>query len=67
MGICGVYHVYVLYLILHFARSSAYHHAHTTDTYDYLCYGYFDCQCSIVEKSPQEGSKMSDYALDLNK
>ena len=32
----------------------------------YLCYGYFDCQYSIVEKSPQEGSKMGGYALDLN-
>ena len=31
----------VLYLILRFARSSAYHHAHTIDPYDYLCYGYF--------------------------
>ena len=52
----------VLYLILRFARSSAYHHAHTIDTYDYLCYGYFGCQYSIVEKSPLEGSKMSGYA-----
>ena len=30
----------VLYLILRFARSSAYSHAHTIDTYSYLCYGY---------------------------
>ena len=52
----------VLYLILHFARSSAYHHAHTIDTYDYLSYGYFGCQCNIVEKSPWEGSKMRGYA-----
>ena len=49
------------------ARSSAYHHAHMTDTYDCLCYGYFGCQCSIVDKSPREGSKMGGYALDLNK
>ena len=40
----------VLYLILHFARSSAYYQAHMIDTYDYLYYGYFGCQCSIVEK-----------------
>ena len=59
--------VYVLNLILRFARSSAYHHAHTTDTYDHLCYGYFGCQCNIVEKLPQEGSKMGGYVLDLNK
>ena len=52
----------VFYLILHFARSSAYHHAHMIDTYDYLCYGYFGCQCGIAEKSPREGSKMSGYA-----
>ena len=57
----------VLYLIFRFARSSAYHHAHTIDTHDYLCYGYCGCQCSIVEKSPREGSKMSGYALDLDK
>ena len=56
-----------LNLILHFSRSSAYHHAHTIDTYDYLCYGYFGCQCSIFEKSPREGSKICGYALDLNK
>ena len=48
----------VLYLILRFARSSAYHHIHTIDIYDYLCYGYFGCQCNIVEKSPWEGLKM---------
>ena len=47
----------VLYLILRFAISSAYHHAHMIDTYDYLCYGYFGCQCRIVEKSPWEGLK----------
>ena len=47
-----------LYLMLCFAGSSAYHHAHKIDTYEYLCYGYFGCLCSIVEKSPQEGSKM---------
>ena len=41
----------VLYVILRFARSSAYHHAHMVDTYDYLSYGYFGCQCSIVEKN----------------
>ena len=23
------------------------------DIYDGLCYGYFGCQCSIVEKSPR--------------
>ena len=57
----------LLYLILRFARSSAYHHAHTIDTFDYLCYGYFGCHCSIVEKSPREGSKMGHYALDLSK
>ena len=51
----------VLYLILRFARSSAYHHAHTIDTYAYLCYGYFGCQCSIVGKSPREWSKMGGY------
>ena len=50
-----------------FAGRSDYHHAHTIGTYDYLCYGYFGCQCSIVEKSPWEGSKMSGYALDLYK
>ena len=43
----------VLYLILRFARSSVYHYAHLIDTYDYLCYGCFGCQCSIVEKSPR--------------
>ena len=57
----------VLYLILCFARSLAYHHAHTIDTYDYLCYGYFGCQCSIVEKSLWEGSSVTGYTLDLNK
>ena len=57
----------VLYLILRFARSPAYHHTHTIDTYDYLCNGYFGYQCGIVEKSPREGSKMGGYALDLNK
>ena len=56
----------VLYLILRFARRSAYQ-AYTKDTYDYLCYGYFGCQCSIIEKSPREGLKMGGYALDLNK
>ena len=56
-----------LYLILRFARSSTDHHAHMTGIYGYLCYGYFGCQCSIVEKSPRERSKMSGYALDLNK
>ena len=56
----------VLYLILPFARSSAYHQAYTIDTYDYLIlYGYFGCQCSIVEKSPWEGSKMGGYELEL--
>ena len=48
--------VYILYLILRFARRLA---------YDYLCYRYFGCQCSIVEKSPRGGSKMSGYALGL--
>ena len=43
----------VLYLILRFARSSAYHHTHSIDTYDYLWYGYFGCQCSTVEKWPR--------------
>ena len=43
----------VLYLILHFAVSSTYHHAHTIDTYDYLRYGFIGSQCSIVEKSPR--------------
>ena len=57
----------VLYLILRFARSSAYHQAYMIDTYDYLCYGYFVCQCSIIEKSPREGLKMGGYALALNK
>ena len=57
----------VFYLILRFARSSAYHHTHAIDTYGYLCYGYFGCQCNIVEKSPWKGSKMCGYALDLNK
>ena len=57
----------VLCLILRFARRSAYHHPHTIDAYGYLCYGYFGCQCSIVEKLPQEGSKMGSYALDLYK
>ena len=56
----------VLYLILRFARSSAYHHAHTIDIYGYLYYGYFGCKCSIVEKSPREGSKTGGYALELN-
>ena len=54
-------------LILRFGRSSEYHHAHTIDTYGYLCYEYFGCQCNIVEKSPREGSKMGGYALDLYK
>ena len=58
-GVC------VLYLILRFARSLAYHHAHTTDIYDYLFYRYFGCQCSTVEKSPRGGSKMNGYALEL--
>ena len=57
MEICGVY------LILHFARSSA----NRIDTYDYIFYAYFGCQCSIVEKSPREGSKMGGYPLDLYK
>ena len=57
----------VFYLILHFTRRSAYHHAHMIDTYDYLCYEYFGCQISFVEKSLQGGSKMGGYALDLNK
>ena len=55
----------VYYLILRFARSSAYHHAHKIDTYGYLCYGYFGCQCSIVEKLPQIELKMGGYALEL--
>ena len=46
-----------LFLILGFARSSAYHHTHLIDIYEYLCYGYFGCQCSIIEKSPRQGSK----------
>ena len=45
--------VHCPFLILRFARSLAYDHAHTVDTYDYLCYGYFGCQCSIVEKLPR--------------
>ena len=57
----------VLYLILRFARSSAYHHTHMIDIYDYLCYGYFGCQFNIVEKLPWEGSKMGGKTLDLNK
>ena len=57
----------VLYLILPFARSSAYHQARTIKTYDYLWCGYFGCQYSIVEILPREGSKMGCYALDLNK
>ena len=57
----------VLYLILRFARSSAYHYAYTIDTHDYLCYGNFACLCNIVEKSPREGSKMGGYAYNLNK
>ena len=57
----------VYYVNLRFARSSAYHLAHTIDTYDYLHYEYLGCQCSIVEKSPREESKMGGYALDLNK
>ena len=56
----------VLYLILRFARISAYH-IHMLDTCGYLCCRYFSCQCNIVEKSPREGSKMGGYALDLNK
>ena len=52
----------VLYLILHFARSSAYHHAHMIDIHNYLCYGYFGCQCSIVEKLLLEEVKMGGYA-----
>ena len=40
-------------------------HAHTIDTYDYLCYGYFGSQCSTVETSPRYGSKMRGYALEL--
>ena len=55
----------VFYLILHFAGSSSYHHAHMIDTYGYLCYGYFGCQCSTVKKTPREGSKMGGYALEL--
>ena len=61
MEICGVY----CSLIFRFARSSAYHHTHMIDTYSYLCYGYFGCQCSIVEKSQLEGSKMGGYTLEL--
>ena len=57
----------VLYLILRFARSSTYLHVCMIDIYDYLCYGYFSCQCNNVEKSTREGSKMGGYALDLNK
>ena len=52
----------VVYLILHFARSSAYHLTHTVDT----C-GYFFFQCNIVKKSPREGLKMGGYTLDLYK
>ena len=59
--------VFIVLYALRFARSSAYDHAHTIDTYDYLCYGYFGCQCSIVVKSRRKGSKMGGYALDLNK
>ena len=55
----------VLYLILRFARISAYHHAHTIDTFGHLCYGYFGCQCSIVEKLPREWSKIGGYELEL--
>ena len=33
----------------------------------YLIFGYFGCQCSIVENSPWEGSKMGGYALYLYK
>ena len=57
----------VLCLILRFSRSSAYIHAHMIYTYDFLCYGYFGCQYSIVETLPREGLKMGGYALDLNK
>ena len=52
-----------LYLVLRFARNSAYHYAHTIDTYDYLCYRYFGYQCSM--KAPREGLKMGGYALYL--
>ena len=54
--------VFFIHLILHFARSSTYHHAHVIDTCGYLCNGHFGCQCSIVEKSPREGLKMGGYA-----
>ena len=54
MEIHGVYYP----LILHFARISAYHHAHTVGTYDICVMDNIGCQCSIVEKSPWEGSKM---------
>ena len=57
----------VPYLISRFARSSAYYLAHTIDTYGYVCYGYFGCQCSIVEKSPREESEMGGYVLGLYK
>ena len=58
---------FVLFLILRFARSSTYHYAHTIDTCGYLCNRYFGFVCSIVEKLPQEGSKMDGlYKIYIN-
>ena len=54
--------VFVLYSILHFARISTYHHALTIDTCGYLCYGYFGCECSIVEKIGTGRVEMAGYA-----
>ena len=47
-----------LYLILRFARSSAYHHAHTIDTYDNLCYENFrECVCVCVCSNKDDNSQ----------
>ena len=47
----------VLYLILYFARSSVYHHAHTIDMYDYLCYGYLVVNAALLRNRHRKGPK----------
>ena len=36
-------------VLFYFARSLTYHQTYTTDTYDYLCWRYFGCQCCVAE------------------
>ena len=53
----------VYYLILCFAISSAYHHTHTTDTYNCV----MDILVVNAALLRNRRSKMGGYTLDLNK